>query len=86
MLIDVVGNGQTNHPRDILWTKAALWHLGRYRHHGELNHYIDRMLHEAIQAYQRDRGLRRDGWIGPNGETEWTLRVELHHCRSEIRR
>lgn len=74
---DRVGNGMTNRPQDILWVKEVLRHLGRYNHAGPPNPIIERALHEAIQGYQRDRGLRRDGFLAPGGETECTLCVEL---------
>lgn len=57
--------------------KLALACLGRYPAHAMAHGYIDRTLDEAIQAYQRDRGLRRDGVLLPGGETERCLRVEL---------
>jgi hypothetical protein len=57
--------------------KDALRHLGRYADGPEPHGYLDRELHDAICAYQRDCGLRCDGWLRPGGETENTLRVEL---------
>ena len=43
----------------------------------ERHGYITRPLDEAIHAYQRDRGLRRDGYLDPGGKTECTWCVEL---------
>jgi hypothetical protein len=51
--------------------------LGRYPRHGEPHGYIDRDLHHAIERYQRDRGLRQDGYLIPLGPTECMIRVEL---------
>jgi hypothetical protein len=76
---DAVGDCRTNRPEDVLWAKAALHRLGRYNDRGERHPYIDRALHDAILAYQRDRGWRRDGFMAPGGETECTICVELTH-------
>ncbi len=76
-LSDKVGNGRANRPEDVVWLKQALHCLGRYNDAGERHGYIDRDLQDAIENYQRDRGLERDGYLRPNGETEQTLRVEL---------
>ncbi|HYG85077.1 MAG TPA: peptidoglycan-binding domain-containing protein [Azospirillum sp.] len=85
-LRDRVGNGLPNRPDDLLWVKEALQRLGRYNDRGERHPYIDRALHEAIQGYQRDRGLRRDGFLVPGGETECTLCVELARLMGRARR
>jgi hypothetical protein len=75
-LRDSVGNGRTNHPEDLRWVKEALRLMGRYNGGGDTP-YIDRTLARAIEGYQRDRGLRRDGILTPGGETECTLCVEV---------
>jgi Putative peptidoglycan binding domain len=75
-LRDSVGNGRANHPEDLRWVKEALRLMGRYNG-GEDTPYIDRTLARAIEGYQRDRGLRRDGVLTPGGETECTLCVEI---------
>jgi len=59
--------------------KPALACLGRYPATAMAHGYIDRKMDEAIQAYQRDRGLRRDSVLLPGGETERCLRIELAH-------
>ena len=79
-----VGNGRTNHLEDVLWVEAALRLLGRYWER-EPHGYITRALDDAIQAYQRDRGLRRDGYLDPGGETECTLCVELARVAGRAR-
>lgn len=77
-ITDCVGNGRNNAPSDVLWAKEALTCLGRYPRSGKTRHgYIDRDLHQAIENYQRDRGLRCDGYMAPGGETESTVWVEL---------
>lgn len=79
-----VGDGRTNHPEDVLWLKAALRLLGRYWER-EAHGYITRPLDEAIKGYQRDHGLRRDGYLDPGGETECTLCVELARVAGRTR-
>lgn len=78
-----VGNGRANRLEDVLWLKQALHDLGRYGDRGERHGYLDRELHEAICCYQRDRGLRCDGWLKPGGETERTMRVQLAYLDKE---
>jgi hypothetical protein len=58
--------------------------LGRYWER-ERHCYITRPLDDAIHAYQRDRGLRRDGYLDPGGETECTLCVELARVAGRAR-
>jgi hypothetical protein len=62
----------------VLWAKDALACLGRYPRGVKQRHgYIGRALHQAIESYQRSRGLRRDSFMAPDGETESTPWVEL---------
>lgn len=72
-----VGDGRRNQPGDVLWTKGALHALGRYPTGECASPVLDRALHEAIRSYQRDRGLKRDGWLAPDGETECSLGFDL---------
>ncbi|MBV1799657.1 peptidoglycan-binding protein [Siccirubricoccus sp. G192] len=58
--------------------------LGRYNDR-ERNGYITRALDDAIRGYQRDRGLRRDGYLDPGGETECTLCIELARLAGRAR-
>ncbi len=76
-LTDKTGNGHVNNSADILWLKDAMQSLGRYNDTGERHGFIDKDLDQAITGYQSDRGLRRDGFLIPMGETEQTIRVEL---------
>lgn len=79
-----VGDRRASHPEDVLWLKAALRLLGRYNDR-ERHGYITRALDDAIKGYQRDRGLRRDGYLDPGGETECTLCVELARVAGRAR-
>ena len=77
------GNGRANDSSDIRWVKTALSRLGRYPEKDDHNGLIDRNLVDAIDSYQRDRGLKRDGLLRPDGETEQTLKVELTYLRED---
>lgn len=77
------GNGHTNDPSDIRWVKGALAKLGRYPDRKLHNGLIDRDLVNAIDSYQRDRGLKRDGLMRADGETEQTIKVELTYLRED---
>lgn len=76
-LASPVGNSQSNDQDSVRWTKQALQQLGRYPRTKPATGYIDRPLAEAIGNYQRDRGLKREGKLLPDGPTEQTLKVEL---------
>ncbi len=77
-----VGWGRINHLPDILWLKNAMRCLGRYYGLSE-EAGVDQALLKAIDGYQRDRGLKRDGILKPMGETECTIRVELIRLGAE---
>lgn len=81
-----MGNGRANRAEDVLWLKQAMQALGRYNDRQERHPYLDRDLHDAIRCYQRDRGLRCDGWLRPGGETERTMRVQLAYLDREDER
>jgi hypothetical protein len=72
-----VGGGKPSRAEDVLWLRSALGTLGRHGAAGRDVPVVDRDLDAAIRAYQRDRGLKRDGWLGPNGETECSLCFDL---------
>ena len=72
-----VGAGRRSPTPDLLWLRAALTALGRHTT-AEVGHaFIDRALDDAIRSYQRDRGLRVDGWLAPSGPTHRHLCFDL---------
>lgn len=82
-LLGPVGNGRPSRPVDLLWLRAALATLGR---HGPAHRdatFVDRDLDDAIRGYQRDRELRVDGWLGPDGPTHCCLRFDLASLEDE---
>lgn len=72
-----VGDGRPNRPEDVLWVREALGTLGRHGAAGRDVLVVCRALDEAVRTHQRDRGLKRDGWLAPDGETERSLCFDL---------
>lgn len=77
MLTGPAGNGRRSTPQDVEMLKTAMRMLGRYPAGRECHGIIDRELDTAIRGYQRDRGLKQDGWLRPGGETERCLCLDL---------
>jgi hypothetical protein len=74
-LADEVGNGRANHEEDVRKVRRAFGALGRMEEpEDEPSGFIDRPLDTAIQGFQRDKGLRVDGFMRPAGPTERSLR------------
>jgi hypothetical protein len=69
-----IGRSYDTDPEDVLDVKRALSRMGLYRipDYG-LTPYADRETFEAIERYQKLRGLIVDGVIKPGGETEQHL-------------
>jgi len=73
-----VGNGRTSRPEDVAKVQQAMNGLSRYRHPDEEpNGILDRGLDRAVRNYQADRGLKRDGWLAPQGETAREIGKDL---------
>jgi len=62
-------------PNDTLRTKHALRGIGYYDpgNHG-MSQYPEGGMFKAIESFQSDHGLRKDGYMNPGGETERTIR------------
>lgn len=61
---------------DIPQTKQTLKAIGYYNEPGYgMSPYPDREMFRAIEQFQGDFGLRKDGVIKPGGPTERTLRA-----------
>lgn len=72
-----VGNGRPCQPGDVLALRAALGSLGRHGPKDREQSCIDRALDSVVRAYQRDRGLKIDGWLAPDGPTARSIRFDL---------
>jgi hypothetical protein len=74
-LKDAVGDGRANRPDDVVAVKTALAGLGRYGTDRTRapNPFLDRPLIGAVSAFQKEAGLKQDGWLAPGGETESAL-------------
>jgi hypothetical protein len=64
-------------PLDVLEIKVYLQQKGLYEvpDYG-LTPYPDAQLFSAIQKYQKQKGLKVDGVIKPNGETQKSMQIE----------
>lgn len=61
-------------PLDVLKTKSVLQSLGHYdAPEWGVSPYPDAALFDAIKAFQKSQGLKTDGVIDPDGETEAAL-------------
>ena len=74
-----IGNMMKNFEGDVLQVKSALERLGRFDFASkpEPHGYVTKELDGSIREYQRDRGLKIDGWMRPGGETERSLSRDL---------
>lgn len=75
----MVGDQRENKPEDVRKVKSALDQLGYFdfRKEPEPHGYITREMDSGIRRYQKERGLRIDGWLKPGGETESALKKDL---------
>ena len=65
-------------PLDVLKTKVVLQTLGHYQAPDwGVSPYPDTALYDAIKAFQTAQGLKVDGVINPDGETEAALSQAL---------
>jgi hypothetical protein len=77
-LRDEVGNGRTDREDDVVDVKRGFGALGRFEEPEDgPNGIIDRPLDATIRGFQRDRGLRVDGFMRPGGPTERSLQHDL---------
>lgn len=72
-LKDSVGNMMKNDEDDVINVKNALHSLG-YRAEPAQNGIIERETDEGIRSFQREKGLKVDGYLMPGGETEKAIR------------
>ena len=72
-----VGSGEANRPGDVLWAKSALEALGRYPSVRAGEDRPDGALVDAIREFQKQRDLRPDGRLVPDGATMRSLRAAL---------
>ena len=74
----VVDRGESIRPDDLLGTKRALSDLGYYaKPAGGFTDFTDDEIFEGIEAFQRDKHLRVDGMMVPDGLTVRTINAAL---------
>ncbi len=71
-----VGNRQDSDPLDIINTRRNFAILDRHSKDTECP-IIDQELDNSIREFQRDKGIKEDGLMNPNGQTERALNREL---------
>ncbi len=79
LITGMVGDQRENRPEDVRKVKSALDRLGYFdfRKEPEPHGYVTREMDSGIKRYQKERGLRVDGWLRPGGETESALKRDL---------
>ncbi len=71
-----VGNMMKNDEDDVINVKNALHRLG-YRAEPAQNGIIEQETDEGIRSFQREKGLKVDGYLMPEGETENAFKTAL---------
>jgi hypothetical protein len=72
-----VGNNRASRPTDVARLQRVMQGIGYYPADRPANGILDRDLDQGLQRFQRDQGLRADGWMRPGGPTHERLRSEL---------
>jgi len=74
-LLTPVGTGRHNRRRDVFNTRQTLGRLGYVEPRaGAREDSFDFGLDDGLRRFQRDNGLKADGWLAPGGETERALK------------
>jgi hypothetical protein len=78
-----VGNWRENHEDDVVRVKRGLGAVGQLPEHpfDSPDGIIDAKTSKAIERFQTANGLTVDGWLGPGGETEATLKKTIDGLR-----
>lgn len=75
----VLASSSENNPEDTLVVKEALQSMGYYEPPKDIgmHSHPDSQLFDAVKDFQRDNGLKVDGIIKPDGETEKAMNESL---------
>lgn len=78
-LNEAMGSNDTVDPGDIVNTKTALNPLGYYAVPPDrgIDDWTDDAMFNGIKAFQKDEGLKVDGFMRPGGPTENAINVQL---------
>jgi hypothetical protein len=77
-LSNSVGNNLSNHEQDVQNVKRELFKRGYFTKSVE-NGIIDGEVTKAIKDFQKDKKLKVDGLMNPNGETEQAIHSDLRY-------
>lgn len=76
LITDPVGNRMKNNQDDVFRVKDRLQSTGYMEKEKEPNGYITQDMNKAIWKFQKEKGLKMDGFMLPGGETERALNQE----------
>jgi len=77
-LLGDIGRDRRNDPRDVVTIRRALGWTGDLAPKTGLDEIrADEDLFTAIDRFQTRAGVKRDGWMGKDGETETALNAEM---------
>ena len=63
-----VGDGRKNKEEDVIRVKDRLDDMGYLKEKKKDRHgFITRDMDDAIRRFQKDHGLKTDGWMKPGG-------------------
>lgn len=84
-LSKAMGTNYTVDPGDIVNTKTALNQLGYYDvpPHRGIDDWTDDSMFNGIKAFQKDNGLKVDGFMRPDGPTEQAINSSLAEGRND---
>lgn len=71
------GNNRISRSADVSRVQRVMQGIGYYPSDRPANGIVDRPLDNGLRQFQRDQGLRADGWMRPGGPTHERLRSEL---------
>lgn len=76
-----LGTNYRADPQDIMNTKRALSRLGHYPipPHRGIDDWTDDAMFEGIRAFQKDNGLKVDGFMRPGGPTESAINDKIEN-------
>ena len=72
-LFSTLASNSDSDPRDVRNVKSFLGNNGFIKKQNEYDQYPDSELFGGIRKFQRKNGLKIDGVIKPNGETETAM-------------
>lgn len=76
-IVAPVGDGRENRDDDVAMTRDRLGILNYRSDHDVSKNIFTKGLDSAIRLFQREEGLKEDGWLRPDGPTEQRLKKRI---------